>query len=169
MRLSRRAILAAAAAVPAAAALGVGGAAARWWNKAPGDALSVLSDDEYAFAQALAEAWMPPGGVPALSGADADLGRWLDGLLLHLDPMQARALKAACQVLDDLPLTGQGAPFRQLPLEARIEILGRWMRSSSATFRGAISGLLLLLGMGWTTHPEVARVLAPMMGCGWGR
>ena len=51
----------------------------------------------------------------------------------------------------------------------RVEILGRWSAHPSQTFRGALSGLLVLLGMGWSTHPEVVRTLAPMMGCGWGR
>ena len=81
MSLSRRHVLAATTAVGVAGGLGVGTAAWRWWERPPGEGLQSLADDEYAFVQALAEAWMPAGGTPELSGADAALGNFIDGLI----------------------------------------------------------------------------------------
>ena len=169
MKVTRRHVLAAAAAVPAAAALGAGGLALRWYDKPPGSGLSILSDDEYAFTQAFAEAWMPPGGTPALSVADADLGRWFDELLGSMAPTQQTLLKVLLQALDDMPVLTDGSRFVSLALERRTELVARWSTSNNAMFRAAISGLIVLLGMGWTTHPDVAPGLAHMFRCGWSR
>ena len=169
MKITRRHVLAAAAAVPAAAALGGGGLALRWYDKAPAQGLSILSQDEYDFVQALSEAWMPPGGTPALSGADANLGQWFDELLTHMAPNQQTLLKLLLQVLDDTPLLTDAGRYTTLDLPRRIELLVGWMQSSNALFRAAIAGVIVLIGMGWTTHPEVAPGLAPMFRCGWSR
>lgn len=169
MKLTRRHVLAVAAAVPVVTALGGGALALRWYDKAPGQGLSMLSQDEYDFVQALAEAWMPPGGVPALSGADADLGGWFDELLTHMAPKQGTLLKMLLQVVDDSTLLSDATAYRFLPLPRRTELLVSWMHSSNSLFRSAISGVTVLIGMGWTTHPEVARVIGPMFRCGWSR
>src|SRR5690606_34716390 len=144
-----------------------GGLAWRWYGAAPAEGRRVLSADEYDFVQALAEAWMPPGGRPALSGADADLGGWLDELLSHMDPTQAKLLKLLTQVLDDSALLTDGGAYRHLALERRTQLLLGWMRSSNSMFRAAVSGLVVLMGMGWSTHPEVVAVIGPMFRCGW--
>lgn len=168
MRISRRAVIAGVAAVPAMAALAAVGLSVRWWEPRVGDGLAVLSEHEREFADALAEAWFPPGGTPALSGADAELGRWLDQALLGLPPTERSAIKVFLQVLDDLTLTSEGGPFRRLPLDRRTAVLRRWLSSGQPTFRTAFHGVIVMLGMGWTTHPVVAQALAPNFRCGWG-
>src|SRR5262249_29739543 len=64
VRITRRQVLAAAAALPAAGGLAAAGLAWRWWDRPPGEGLKVLSAREHDFVQALAEAWLPPGGDP---------------------------------------------------------------------------------------------------------
>ena len=169
MKLTRRHILAAAAAIPAAGLLGTGTLALRWYDKAPGEGLSLLSDDEYGFVQALAEAWMPGGGTPSLSGADANLGAWLDEMLTHMAANQVTLLKMMLQILDDAPLLTDRTRYTTLPLARRTEILRGWMASKKPLFRGAVTGVIVLMGMGWSTHPDVVRVIAPMFRCGWSR
>ena len=169
VKITRRHLLALGAAVPAASALGAGGLAWRWYGTAPAEGRAVLSDDEYDFMQALAEAWMPPGGEPFLSGADADLGGWMDELLSHMDATKASLLKVLMQVLDDAPLLTDASSFRSLQLSRRMELLQGWMTSTNSMFRAAVTGLVVLMGMGWTTHPDVVAVIGPMFRCGWSR
>lgn len=168
MALSRRHVLATLALVPVAGALGIGGLAWRWWDRPPGAELLALSERELWAAEALAEAWMPPGGEPELSGREAKLGHFLDGLLDRADPTTRRLLKLLLQVLDDATLPSHGQLFRSLPLEDRVQVLRGWLRSDVALWRGAVQGLVLLLSLGWTNHPVVATQLQRLFPCGNG-
>lgn len=129
----------------------------------------MLSTDEYDTAQALAEAWMPPGGTPPLSGRDADLGAFFDDVLAGADPTTRKLMKALLQILDDATLPTHGSAFRTLGLEARTDALHGWLISSNGALRSASQGVIALMSMGWTTHPDVAAILQPMFGCGYGR
>lgn len=169
MQITRRQVLAAMAAVPVAGALGVGTTAYRWWDRPPGAGLLQLSDDEHDFVQAFAEAWMPGGGDPALSGADAQLGRFLDGILDGMDPPGARQLKLLLQALDDLTLPTRLSAFRDLSLPDRSEVLHGWLHHEQWLLRNGAVALLVLVGVGYTTHPDVVGILQPHFRCGYGR
>lgn len=169
MTLTRRHVLAALAGVPVAGALGVGTLAFRWWDRPPGAGLQRLSPDEHDFAQAMAEAWMPPGGEPALSGADAELGRFLDEVVAGMEPAMAREFKLLLQALDDLTVPTRLSAFRHLDLPTRIEVLDGWLHHDQWLLRNATQAVLVLLGTGWTTHPEVVVHLRPYFRCGYGR
>lgn len=169
MKLTRRMVLAATAGVAAAGAVGAGSVAFRWWDRPAGEGLSALSTEEHAFAQALAEAWMPPGGEPALSGADAELGGFLDAVVAGMEPATGRELKLLLHLLDDLSLPTDLGPYRSLALPRRIELLRGWLHSDLSLLRSAAQGVLILLAVGWTTHPEVVGALRPMYPCGYGR
>lgn len=169
MQITRRHVLALLAATTAAAGVGAGGLALRWWRRSPGEGLKVLSRDEYEFVQAVAEAWLPPGGEPEISGAEANVGAFLDETLVHAEGATAELLKLLFQGLDDKPLGGWFHPYRRLPLADRQVILHDWMHHDNPTFRRAIAGVMALLGMGYTIHPMVAEVLRPSFGCGYGR
>ncbi len=169
MAVTRRHVLATTAALAAAGATGVGGAALRWWDRPVDADLRALAADEHAFVQALAEAWMPRGGEPQLSGADARIGDFVDDLVAALDPMPARLLRALLQILDDLPLATRFSTYRALPLDDRIEVLRAWLEHPSQYVRLGAVGALQLVSLGWTRHPEVAAQLAPSFGCGYGR
>jgi hypothetical protein len=169
VKITRRHVLATTAAVAAAGALGVGATALRWWDRTPAEGLKVLSPDEHAFIQAVAEAWMPRGGVPELSGADAGVGNFLDQTLLSMNPMNRKLLKLLMQFLDDSTLPTEFSAYRHLPRKRRQQILKGWMHSDNHLLRSAVQGLCVLLSIGWTTHPEVAAVLRPSMRCWYGR
>ena len=169
MKIQRRHVLAALAAVPAVGALGAGGLAWRWWDRPAGEGLRRLSVDEHDFVVALAEAWLPAGGTPALSGADAGLGGFLDEVIDGMAPATGTQLKLLLQALDDLTLPTHGSAFRHLPLAARTEQLGAWLRSDLWLLRNGVQALLVLMGTGYTTHPEVVETLRPWFACGYGR
>jgi hypothetical protein len=168
-RLSRRHVLAAMGAVATAGALGAGVKAWTWWDTDPGAGLEALSTDEHDFVQALAEAWMPPGGEPALSGADAGLGRWMDDLVAAMSDASANELKILLQLFDEATIPSRLRPFRKLPLDTRIEVLRQWMTADLWLWRNGISALLVLIGIGWTTHPEVVGLMRPHFRCAYGR
>lgn len=169
MKPTRRHVLALMACVPVAGALGAGGLGWRWWDRPVGAGLQCLSDDEHDFVQALAEAWMPPGGEPALSGADAELGTYLDGLFAASPERERKLLKTLMQALDDLTWPTHGAAYRHLPMDVRAEVLRGWLDSDVSLFRSAVLSLMLLLADGYGTHPQVVKHFAGSFGCGYGR
>jgi hypothetical protein len=166
--ITRRQVLAAAAATSAAAAIGAGGLAVRWWDRPPGEGLAALSQDEHDFLQSVAEAWMPPGGEPATSGAEAGAGRFLDAVVAAMAPAAARELKLLLQALDDWPAPRRLSPFRLLPLEARIEVLHGWRHSGNWLVRNAAVAVLVLVGEAVTMHPDYLALLRPNAPCGFG-
>jgi hypothetical protein len=168
VRITRRHVLATALAVPVVGGLASAGLAWRWWDRPPGEGLKRLSADEHAFVQAVAEAWMPRGGDPELSGADARLGDFVDDVASGMTPGGGRELKLLLQLLDDLTVPTHLAPFRTLSLEARAEVLEGWLHRSPWLLRNAASGVLVLIGEGWAMHPEVIGWLRPSFRCGYG-
>jgi hypothetical protein len=166
--ITRRQVVAVLAATSAAAAGSAGGLALRWWDRAPGEGLAALSQDEHDFLQAVAEAWMPAGGTPPLSGADAQAGRFLDAVVASMSPATGRELKLLLQALDDWPIPRRLAPFRRLPLDTRIAVLHGWRHSDRWLLRNAALGVLVLVAEAVTMHPRFLALLAPNAPCGFG-
>lgn len=129
----------------------------------------VLSEDEHEFVQKLAEAWMPRGGEPALSGADAQLGDFIDQTLQPMPPVTQKLLKLLMQALDDSTLPTHMAPYRRLWIKDRQRVLRGWIHHENRYVRLAMQALLVLIAIGWTTHPDVVKVLEPSMRCTYGR
>ncbi|MEQ1503003.1 MAG: gluconate 2-dehydrogenase subunit 3 family protein [Myxococcota bacterium] len=168
MRITRRQLVAAAAAVPVAGALGAGAVGWSWWDRPIGEGLTGLAEDEYAFVQAVAEAWMPPGGEPALSGSEANVGGFLDGVVSAMDDAPARELRLLLQALDDLPVLTHGSRFRHLSLDARTETLRGWLHADQWLLRNAILAVLVLVAEAYTMHPTLVAMIRPWTRCGFG-
>lgn len=168
MRITRRQILAAAAAVPVVGALAAGGVAWRWWDRPPGAGLKRLSTEEHAFVQAFAETAFPPGGEPPLSGADAELGWFVDDLVDGMEPGMRVDFKLLLHALDDWTVPRRLAPFRSLSPEVRQQVLRNWLDHDVWLVRNALFGFLVLVSEGWSMHPEVRPLLAPYFRCGYG-
>jgi len=131
--------------------------------------LQVLSADEHAFVQALAEGWMPRGGVPELFGADAQLGAFLDDTLTVISPLNRKLIKLLMQVLDDSTLPTHLSTYTGLKQHDRTSVLHGWIHHDNPLARSAVQGLVVLIAVGWTTHPDVVAVLEPSMRCRYGR
>ena len=169
MNLTRRHVLAVSSSLVAAASLGAVGVGVSWWDRAPGEGLTALSGDEYQMVQALSEAWMPAGGEPSLSGADANIGAFVDDVLLQMVPTQRKLLKLLIQALDASTLVTHGSSYVFLTREERTRVLQSWVDSPRFAVRQPVSALLVLMSMGWTMHPIVTDQVRPWFGCGYGR
>ena len=156
------------AALPVAACAGAGGEVLSWWHAPLGAGRAVLSDDEFAFMNAVAEAWMPRGGVPTLSGKDAGLAAFVDAVIARMPEPERSLVRLLFNALDDLPLVSHARHFRSLELDDRVEVLAQWVDSPSPNIRQAIRAVLALLSEGWTQHPDVIEVIRPMFPCGVG-
>lgn len=167
-RITRRGVLAALAAVPVAGGLAAVGLRARWWDRPPGEGLVALSTDEHDFLQALAEAWLPPGGEPAISGSEAQVGAFLDQVVGAMSKPSARELKLLLQALDDWPIPRRLRPFRLLPLEVRADVVNGWLLSDQWLIRNAALGVLVLVGEAYSMHPDVVPGLRALYPCGFG-
>ena len=163
---SRRQILAASvvAALPAVAGLH----AWSWYDRPAGEGLLVLSDEEHTFAQALAEAWMPPGGDPAISGAEAGMGRFLDEVVASMTVQQGKLFRLLLHLLDEETVPTRLARFSSLPLADRTDVLRGWMDSPWFAQRQAVGAVLALISFGYTEHPAVAERVRPLFRCGFG-
>ena len=168
MPITRRKLLAAAAALTAAGAAGVGATAWRWWEQPHDAGWLFLSADEVGFLEALSDALFPPGGVPALAGADAGLARFFDDLVGAWEPAQRDLIRLLLHALDTWPLPARQSRFAALDRGARLEIIQGWIGHPLAEVRGAAVSLILFLGMGYTLHPETADTFGPLYGCRYG-
>ncbi len=169
MAITRRNVLVAMAAVTVGAALVGEAGVLRWWNHAPGEGLIALDKEEYEMAQALAEAWMPPGaGPPDISGSEANCGKFLDEVVSRMDDFSRKGLKALLQIFDDMPLLTEHKRFTQLDRYDRARVLKSWMDSPLYLERQAIGAIMILIGFGYEVHPQVSKVFSPWYGCGFG-
>ena len=168
MKLSRRqmlAMIAAAGAVSMAGAVTVG---AQWWDQGPDAPWAALAEEEATVVRAVAGAAFPSGRTIALHGKDAELDRFFDALLQAVPATQRKLLKLLLHALDAGALATSGARLGGLSeTEQRAFVMGL-LNHPIAEVRGAVQGLVVLLGMGYTTHPAVAPVMSTWHRCGYG-
>ena len=163
MRITRRHVLALTAALAAAGAVGVTAVGLSWWDQPPGADYRLLSAEEAALLRAYAEALYPAGGEPDLSGGEANLDRFVDEVLSHMPPFQAKGTKLLCHAVEAL-----GGGFTARPLHERQVLVLEWLQHPVAEVRSVAQSMVLLLGMGYTTHPAAVGFFSDMWRCGYG-
>jgi hypothetical protein len=168
MRITRRHLLALSAAAAAVGAIGAGGLGYRWWDQSPGAALQALSEEEAQIVRAIAGTAYPRTAAIPLDGAEAHLDRFFDATLSHMPESPRKLLKLLLHGLDGGTVLTHGAPFTALTPADRSEVLKGWVQHELAELRNAAQSLVLLLGMGWTIHPEVAPTMQRYHSCGYG-
>jgi hypothetical protein len=169
VKLTRRRVLVAGATAVAAGAAAVGGVAVRWWDRPAGEGYRFLATEEAAFLRALAGAAFPPGDVVAVDGGEAGLDHFVDELLMALPETPRALVRTLFHALDAWPLPGRLSSFSALPRAERTRVLEAWLGHDVAAVRSAAQGTVFLVGMGYTSHPDVAPLLARWHGCGYGR
>ena len=167
-RLSRRKLLklgVGVGGVLALSATGLGYAVLRLPKTSPGRA--VLSDDEVAFVDALAETCFPPGNVLGLSGKEAQVGPQIDAMVHRLFAREQRVVRALFALIDRWPqLSLQSTSrFSQLPLRERVAVMHAWEASAREERRGLASLLRLLVAMPYFEHPDVLKAAGHRFGC----
>jgi hypothetical protein len=169
MQISRRHLLALSAGTAAAGAIGVGGLAISWWNKPADTAYRTMSDDEGAFVRAWSGAAFPKTELTPIDGATASLDHFFDEMLHAMPSDTAKLLRMLLHGLDTLPLATDGAHFTELDSNTQQHLFEEWTHSDVSLFRSATQSLVLLVGMGWSTHPRVAPTMQKLHSCGYGR
>lgn len=169
MRVTRRHLLALAAGTTAAAAVTGGAVVASWWD-APADApFATLTTDEAAFLRAWSGAAFPATQALPLAGEAAGLDRFFDELLHHTPTDAAKLLRLLINALNSATVVSHGSTFTSLSSTQRSAVFEDWTHSGTAHFRSATQSLVLLLGMGWSTHPDIAPHMRLLHSCGYGR
>ena len=168
MRISRRHLLALSAAAAAVGAIGVGGLGYRWWDQPPDAPLEALSTQEAQIVRAIAGTAYPRTAAIPLDGSEAHLDRFFDATLSHMPESPRRLLKLLLHGLDGGTVLTHGSTFTELSPSERSEVLQGWTQHDLAELRNAAQSLVLLLGMGWTIHPEVAPTMQRLHSCGYG-
>ncbi len=171
MRPTRRFLLAASTAVSATALLGTLGAGLvyrNWWDQAADAGSLLLSVDELAFLDALADAMFPPDTGLPLRGREAQVGRTVDLVLSGMHPSQSKLLRLSLHALDQYSMPSYRTAFRNLdPADAR-EVLHAWVSTDLAEVRGLMASLYIFVAMAWSIHPAVAPTFAAQFKCGYG-
>jgi len=168
MTITRRHILALSAATAAAGALGVTSTAIHWWDQPAGASYTSLSEPEARFVRAWAGAAFPGGDVLTTDGATAGLDHFFDATLRHLPETQRKLLKLLLHALDTGSLAVATGRFSALDRTEARRVFHHLSDHEVAEIRGAASSLTVLLGMGYTIHPDVAPTMARWHPCGYG-
>ena len=168
MQITRRHLLALSAGTAAAGALGTAAIGLKWWNQAPSAPYSVLTQTEADFVIAWSGIAFPHTEATPLSGDSAGLDRFFDGVLMRMPGTTASMLRMLLNGLNTASIATHGAPFTSLAKSAQTECFESWTHSNLAPLRSATQGLVLLLGMGWSTHPTVSPTFSKMHQCGYG-
>ena len=169
MRITRRHLLALSAGSTAAAALVAGGLASQWWDQPADLPHKVLSTSEAAFVRAWAGAAYPATATIPLAGESAGLDRFFDAMLATMPEDTAKLLRVLIHALDSASLVTDGASFSALDPDIRSQRFEAWIHTDIDPARSATQSLVLLLGMGWSTHPAVAPHMQKLHSCGFGR
>jgi hypothetical protein len=168
MRITRRHLLALSAATAAVGAIGSGGIALRWWDQPAQAPLHTLSGEEAAIVRAIAGTAYPSTETIPLDGSTAGLDRFFDSLLSHMPAQTARMLKLLLHGLDGGCVLSHGGRFSRLSPSVQQDALTSWLGHDLSEIRNASQSLILLLGMGWTIHPEVEPTMQRLHSCGYG-
>ena len=81
---------------------------------------------------------------------------------------QRQLIRLSVHAVDNLARAAHGARFQDLPVATAQDQLRAWLGSDVAALRGLVQSLYLFTVMAYTAHPEVAPLLRPWFGCGFG-
>lgn len=169
MTPSRRNLLLGLAAGSALLGAGAGAALVGALDAPPAPGLRFLAREEAEFLRALAGAAWPPTPICPLDGAQAELLPFVEQSLEQLPAGLRQATRLGLRALDAHPLARYGLAFRALDRGARQAWLDGWLTSDEMVLRNAVSSLVLLLGMGYSTHPAAAPAFGHLYRCGYAR
>ena len=169
MNLSRRKLLKIGLLGSSTAALAGGLTVWSWWDVPPARSYQNLSSEEIIMVQALSRAAFPGGASIALDGGDASLHRFFDQLLTSMTSENRSLLKLFLEALDRLPLLSKGRYFTDCSEESQRELVESWLQSDNYLFRSAIQSVIVLLSIGYTSHPDVSVKLQSYFACGFGQ
>lgn len=172
MRPTRRQLLIALGGVGATlGAVGAGSAVLvhRWYDRERGQGYTNLSLEEAAVLRAFAGAIWPITAHTEISGEDANLDHFFDEIIGVWPETTRDMMRVLINALDDLSALEAGAGLPALDPLARTALLMGWHDSEIPELRSAVQSLVVLLGQGWSTHPDLKGPVRGLYKCGYGR
>lgn len=168
MQISRRKLLLIMGSCTAATAVATSATLYSWWNCPPEKPYDSLNTEEALTIQHIAAAVFPGGSALALDGGAAQLDHFFDSLLQNLPEENSSLLKLLLHAIENGTLLTDATFFSNLPLERRQDLIDQWLHNDNHVLRSAIQSLVVLLGIGYTSHPEASKVLTQYFRCGFG-
>ena len=168
MTISRRQLLQWTAALGLASSVAIGVNVSTWWNTDPDTPYVNLNLLEANVVNAISGAAFPAGSTINLNGGQAGLDRFFDELLSAMSSENRTLLKLLLEAIDRATLPTHTTYFTALSLEERQLCIQQWLHNPSHLIRGAVQSLIVLLGMGYTSHPIASEHLSQYFRCGFG-
>ncbi len=128
---------------------------------------AVLSTEEMAFLEAVAEALFPPENALAVDVKKLNIAQKVDQHLAHLYPREQRGARAVLSAIDWWPrLSFQSTKrFAAMPLAERVAVLGAWDESPHEERRAVPSLLRLMVGLHVFAAEETLAAMGHRFGC----
>ena len=168
MMLSRRQLIKICAAVGISSGIGISALGFRWWDVPAGVPYRKMSIEEATVLTIIAHAAFPPGPIIAQNANDLKIDRFFDHLLSNMPMVQTKLLKLLLNALNTAPyLEIKSSLSSQSSIEQQ-EQVEKWLNHPNYLFRNAVTSLVILIGMGYTAHPEVSPYFSQMHQCGYG-
>ncbi|MEC7985516.1 MAG: hypothetical protein VX278_10145 [Myxococcota bacterium] len=166
--LNRRNLIALSISLTASIALGVGLSLYAWWDAPPDQPYRHLNNEEASMIRHLSGAAFPAGDFSPLRGDRAHLDRFFDLFIENMETTNRNLLRFFLHTLNQTTLIHRQKRFVELVSGIQTQQLESWLSVDHPLFRNAVQSLVAILGMGYTTHPEVSPLLNPLHRCGYG-
>ena len=166
--LSRRNFLIYSSIAAASASIAAGLHVYQWWDT-PAEAPYIhLNKREAQIIQCLAKAAFPSGSTSDLDGEQAQLDRFFDRFLDQLQHQNRTLLKMLIQATDRITFPSHRSYFTDIPTQEQQKIIEGLLGSDQHLIRAAYLSLIAILGMGYSTHPQISEMLSELHRCGYG-
>lgn len=117
----------------------------------------------------LSGAAFPSGDTINLAGKNAQLDYFFDKLLFGMTGENQKLLKLLLQALNRLALLSQGSYFLNCSEDIQQQLVEKWLTDDSYLFRSAMQSIIVLLSIGYTSHPKASEHLKQYFRCGFGQ
>ena len=166
--ISRRQLLLYTTIVAGGAAITAGLTVYSWWDTPPEKPYSLLNKKEAYMVSLVACAAFPAGKAISLDCGEAQMDRFFDLFLSNLTSEKSTLLKVLLQATERVSLLSHGAYFSSLSRQEQQSCIENLLNHEQHLVRSAYQSLIAILGMGYTTHPKVVNLIAPLHRCGYG-
>ena len=166
--INRRQLLLCSTIVAGGAAITAGLFVYSWWDTPPEEPYQALNIKEAKLVSLLSSAVFPGGDTLSFDGAQAQLDRFFDLFLTHMNAENRTLLKLLLQATDRISLPSQGTLFSNLSHAEQQLCIENMLNHDHHLIRSAYQSLIAILGMGYTTHPTITSIISPLHRCGYG-
>ena len=141
----------------------------QWWDVPPENPYHLLNEYEAQMVHHICKAIFPAGNEISIDGGELQLERFFDQLLVSFGEMEQKLLKFFLHFIDRLSYVSEyHTSFLDLDTPKQQKFLEDCLQSSNYLLRNAFLSIITLLGMGYTSHPQISPRIAIYHRCGFG-